>query len=129
MILVQIICGAQNIKPNIYVYVATVGAKLYAVNLTIKRSEIRGVLSEGMICSLQELGLEDSSDGIEIIDDDLALEHELGTPGSKLLELNDFIYDLAITANRPDGMSVIGVAREISALLESKLNFPKLNRK
>jgi len=125
----QIICGARNIKPNIYVYVATVGSKLNAVNLTIKRSEIRGVMSEGMICSLQELGLEDSSEGIEIIDDDLALKHKLGTPGSNLLQLNDFIYDLAITANRPDGMSVIGIAREISALLESTLNFPELNHK
>ncbi len=125
----QIICGARNIKPNIYVYVATVGAKLSAVNLTIKKSEIRGVMSEGMICSLQELGLEDSSEGIEIIDKDLALKHELGTPGSVLLQLNDFIYDLAITANRPDGMSVIGIAREISALLESTLNFPELNNK
>ncbi len=125
----QIICGARNIKPNIFVYVATVGAKLSAVNLTIKRSEIRGVMSEGMICSLQELGLEDSSEGIEIIDNDLALKHELGTPGSNLLQLNDFIYDLAITANRPDGMSVIGIAREISALLESTLNFPEINNK
>ncbi len=125
----QIICGARNVKPNIYVYVATVGAKLNAVGLTIKRSEIRGVMSEGMICSLQELGLEDSSEGIEIIDEDLALKHELGTPGSDLLQLNDFIYDLAITANRPDGMSVIGIAREISALLESTLNFPELNHK
>ncbi len=125
----QIICGAQNIKPNIYVYVATVGAKLNAVDLTIKRSEIRGVMSEGMICSLQELGLEDFSEGIEIIDEDLALKYELGTPGSDLLQLNDFIYDLAITANRPDGMSVMGIAREISALLESTLNFPELNHK
>ncbi len=125
----QIICGARNIKPNIYVYVATVGAKLSAVNLTIKRSEIRGVISEGMICSLQELGLEDSSEGIEIIDEDFALKHELGTPGANLLQLNDFIYDLAITANRPDGMSVIGIAREISALLESKLNFQEINHK
>ncbi len=125
----QIICGANNIKPNIYVYVATVGAKLNAVNLTIKRTEIRGVMSEGMICSLHELGLENSSEGIEIIDEDLALKHELGTPGSDLLQLNDFIYDLAITANRPDGMSVIGIAREISALLESKLNFPVLKHK
>ncbi|WP_288262510.1 phenylalanine--tRNA ligase subunit beta [uncultured Prochlorococcus sp.] len=125
----QIICGASNIQPNIYVYVATVGAKLNAVNLTIKKSEIRGVISEGMICSFQELGLEDSSDGIAIIDENIALKHNLGTPGSKLLELNDFIYDLAITANRPDGMSVVGIAREISALLESKLNFPVLNHK
>ena len=125
----QIICGAHNIKPNIYVYVATIGATLNAVSLTIKRSEIRGVLSEGMICSLQELGLQESSDGIEIIDEDLALKHDLGTQASKLLELDDYIYDLAITANRPDGMSVIGIAREISALLESKLNFPELNNK
>ncbi len=125
----QIICGAPNIKPNIYVYVATVGAKLNAVDLTIKRSEIRGVMSEGMICSLQELGLEDLSEGIEIIDEDLAIKYELGTPGSELLQLNDFIYDLAITANRPDGMSVIGIAREISALLETTLNFPELNHK
>jgi len=84
-------------------------------------------MSEGMICSLQELGLEDFSEGIEIIDEDLALKYELGTPASYLLQLDDFIYDLAITANRPDGMSVIGIAREISALLESKLNFPELN--
>ena len=125
----QIICGARNIKPDIYVYVATVGAKLNAINLTIKRSEIRGVTSEGMICSLQELGVEDFSDGIAIIDETLALKYELGTPGSDLLQLNDFIYDLAITANRPDGMSVMGIAREISALLESKLNFPVLNHK
>ncbi|WP_288261245.1 phenylalanine--tRNA ligase subunit beta [uncultured Prochlorococcus sp.] len=125
----QIICGARNIKSNIYVYVATVGAKLNAVDLTIKRSEIRGVMSEGMICSLHELGLEESSEGIEIIDEDLALKHELGASASDLLQLNDFIYDLAITANRPDGMSVIGIAREISALLESTLNFPELNHK
>ena len=125
----QIICGAHNIRPDIYVYVATVGAKLNAINLTIKRSEIRGVMSEGMICSLKELGLQDSSDGIAIIDEDLAFKHALGTPGSNLLQLNDFIYDLAITANRPDGMSVLGIAREISALLESKLNFPELNHK
>ena len=125
----QIICGAQNIKPNIYVYVATVGAKLNAINLTIKRSEIRGVMSEGMICSLQELGLEDSSDGIAVIDENLASKYKLGTSGSDLLQLNDFIYDLAITANRPDGMSVFGIAREISALLESKLNFPEFHHK
>ena len=106
----QVICGARNIKPNIYVYVATVGTKLNAVNLTIKKSEIRGVISEGMICSLQELGLEDFSDGIEIIDNDLALKYKLGTPGSDVLQLNDFIDDLAITANRPDGMSVIGLS-------------------
>ncbi len=122
----QIICGAKNVKANVYVYVATVGAYLNAINLTIKKSEIRGVLSEGMICSLHELGLEDSSEGIAIVDDNIANKHELGTPGANLLDLNDFIYDLAITANRPDGMSVVGISREISALLETNLHFPKI---
>ncbi len=125
----QVICGAKNIKPNIFVYVATVGAHLSAANLTIKRSEIRGVMSEGMICSLQELGLEDSSDGIAIVDQDIAIKHELGTPAAILLDLKDYVYDLAITANRPDGMSVLGIAREISALLEAKFHFPELSNK
>ena len=125
----QIICGAKNIKPDIYVYVATVGAYLSAINLSIKKSEIRGVMSEGMICSLEELGIDETSEGIEIIDDDIALKHELGTSASIILNLNDYIYDLAITANRPDGMSVIGIAREISALLETKLNFPEINKR
>tara|TARA_A100000164_G_scaffold272546_1_gene244474 strand:- start:1226 stop:3691 length:2466 start_codon:yes stop_codon:yes gene_type:complete len=122
----QIICGAKNIKSNIHVYVATVGAYLSMVNLTIKRSEIRGVMSEGMICSLAELGFEDSSEGIAIINEGLASKHKLGTSAALLLDLNDYIYDLAITANRPDGMSVVGIAREISALLETKLTFPEL---
>lgn len=125
----QIICGAKNIKPNIYVYIATIGSYLNAINLTIKRSEIRGVISEGMICSLKELGFEDNSQGIAIVSEDIANKNELGTPAANLLDLNDFIYDLAITANRPDGMSVVGIAREISALLETNLHFPELNHK
>ena len=107
--ILQIICGANNIKPDIYVYVATEGSNLNAIGITIKRSEIRGVLSEGVICSMQELGLEESSDGIAILDDHIAEKHDLGTHASKLLKLNDFIFDLAITANRPDGMSVLGI--------------------
>mgnify|MGYP003324025449 CR=1 FL=1 len=125
----QIVCGAKNIKPNIHVYIATVGSHLSAINMTIKRSEIRGVLSEGMICSLEELGVEDTSEGIAIINEDIVSKHKLGTSGALLLDLNDYIYDLAITANRPDGMSVVGIAREISALLETKLTFPPLKTK
>ncbi len=125
----QIICGATNVKPNIYVYIATVGAHLGSINLTIKKSEIRGVISEGMICSLEELGIEDTSEGIAIIKEEIATKHELGTSAALLLNLNDHIYDLAITANRPDGMSVVGIAREISALLETKLSFPELESK
>ncbi len=125
----QIICGAKNIKPNIFVYVATIGTHLSAINLTIKKSEIRGVMSEGMICSLEELGFEDKSDGIAIINGEIASKYKLGISGALLLDLDDYIFDLAITANRPDGMSVIGIAREISALLETKFTLPSLKTK
>ena len=125
----QIICGAKNVKPNIHVYVATIGTHLSSINLTIKKTKIRGVISEGMICSLEELGIEDNSEGIAIINEELASKYKLGTSGALLLDLDDYIFDLAITANRPDGMSVIGIAREISALLETKLTFPRLKNK
>ena len=120
----QIVCGAKNIKSNIYVFVATSGTQLLSIGLSIKKSEIRGVLSEGMICSLEELGLASNSEGIEIIDPLKVKDYELGTEASKILGLKDYIYDLAITANRPDGMSVIGIAREISALLQANLRLP-----
>ena len=74
-----------------------------------------------MICSLQELGFEEKSDGIAIVEKSVSQRFELGSPISELLGLNDFIYELAITANRPDGMSMIGIAREVSALLQTKL--------
>ena len=117
----QIICGANNVKSDIFVYVATIGAYLEKIDLTIKATEIRGVYSEGMICSLEELGFEKKSNGIAIVEKSVSQKFELGTPISELLELNDFIYELAITANRPDGMSMVGIAREISALLQTKL--------
>ena len=122
----QIVCGAKNIRNDIFVYVATIGTNLDNINLKIKASEIRGVYSEGMICSLEELGLEERSDGIAIIDNSFCKNFKLGTPISTLLELNDYIYELAITANRPDGMSMIGIAREVSALLKTKLTNPEI---
>ena len=124
----QIICGANNIKSDIFVYVATVGSYLEAIDLKIKESKIRGVTSEGMICSLEELGLENKSEGIKIVDNDLACNFKLGAKAADILNLNDYIFDLAITANRPDGMSVIGIAREISALLETNLKLPAINK-
>ena len=124
----QIICGAKNIKSNIYVYVATIGTYLESIDLKIKRSEIRGIISEGMICSLEELGLESKSEGIAIIDQNNIKTYKLGTNAAEILNLNDYIYDLAITANRPDGMSMVGIAREISALLETSLKIPEIGK-
>ena len=125
----QIICGANNIRSNIFVYVATIGSYLEKINLKIKETEIRGIKSKGMICSLEELGLEEKSEGIKIIDNNIAKNFKLGTKASEILSLKDYIYDLAITANRPDGMSVIGIAREISALLETNFKMPKIDNK
>ena len=125
----QIICGAKNIKSDIYVYVAKVGSYIRKLNINIKKTNIRGVESEGMICSLEELGLEDKSEGIAIIEESIIEKFSIGTPVSELLNLNDFVYELAITANRPDGMSVVGIAREISALLETKYFSPIINKK
>ena len=73
-------------------YVATIGTFLNAINLTIKDSELRGVLSQGMICSFAELGMEDTSDGIAVVNEDIASKFNLGTQASLLLDLDDYIY-------------------------------------
>ena len=120
----QIVCGARNVRAGIHVAVATVGSYLPAVDLTIKPAELRGVASSGMICSLSELGLADSSDGIVILDDTLAAVPAIGTPVGPLFGLDDQVLELAITANRPDGLSMQGIAREVAALTGSSLHLP-----
>ncbi len=112
----QIVCGAKNVRAGIHVAVATVGSYLPAVDLTIKPAELRGVASSGMICYLSELGLADSSDGIVILDEALESVPALGTPVGPLFGLDDQVLELAITANRPDGLSMQGIAREVAAL-------------
>ncbi|MEB3350593.1 MAG: phenylalanine--tRNA ligase subunit beta [Cyanobacteriota bacterium] len=112
----QIVCGAANVRAGIHVPVALVGATLPAVNLTIKPATLRGVASSGMICSLAELGLSDSSDGIAILDELLEPVPPLGAAVGPALGLDDQVLELAITANRPDGLSMHGIAREVAAL-------------
>lgn len=117
----NIVCGASNVKPGIYVAVATIGAYLTAIDLKIKKSKLRGVPSEGMICSLSELGLTKDSEGIHIFD----IENpQLGSDVGPLLGLDDVILDLTTTANRADALSIIGVAREVAALTGSSLRIP-----
>ncbi len=120
----QIVCGAKNVRAGIHVAVATVGAYLPAVDLKIKPAELRGVASRGMICSLSELGLADSSDGIVILDDALETLPPVGSPVGPLFGLDDQVLDLAITANRPDGLSMLGIAREVAALTGAALSLP-----
>ena len=122
----QIVCGAANVRAGIHVPVATVGAVLPAVGLTIKAGELRGVASHGMICSLAELGLTTESDGIAILEDLSDQLPPVGTPVASLLGLDDTVLELAITANRPDGLSMVGIAREVAALTGGQLSLPEL---
>ena len=114
---VQIITSATNIREGDFVPVSLEGAHL-ANGIGIKVSKMRGVVSEGMFCSGEELGITDnmyegaSVNGILIFKDDFAA----GTPVAKALMLDDYVLDVAITANRPDCMSVLGIAREVSAI-------------
>ena len=121
----QIVCGAANVRAGIHVPVAIVGAVLPAVNLTIKSGELRGVSSQGMICSLAELGQSIDVDGIAILED---LVSEVPAPGASIapvLGLDDTVLELAITANRPDGLSMTGIAREVAALTDAELSLPE----
>jgi phenylalanyl-tRNA synthetase beta chain len=119
----QIVCGAANVRAGIHVPVALVGTTLPAVGLTIKPAELRGVASSGMICSLRELGLADNSDGIAILEDVLPAVPSPGTAVGPAFGLEDQMLELAITANRPDGLSMQGIAREVAALCGGSTRF------
>jgi len=123
----NIVCGANNVKAGFHVLVAKVGAYLSSKSLKIKLSNLRGIESEGMICSLEELGIESNNEGIEILEENDSIIPPIGTSVVDYLGLNDTIIELAITANRPDGMSMAGIAREISTITNSKLTLPTLN--
>jgi phenylalanyl-tRNA synthetase beta chain len=112
----QIVCGAANVRAGIHVPVAPVGTTLPAVGLTIRPAELRGVASTGMICSLAELGLASGSDGIAVLEELLEEVPAVGQPVGEALGLDDQVLELAITANRPDGLSMQGIAREVAAL-------------
>jgi phenylalanyl-tRNA synthetase beta chain len=120
----QIVCGAANVRAGIHVPVALVGSTLPAVGLTIKPAELRGVASSGMICSLQELGLAESSEGILILDELLDSVPPPGAPVGPALGLDDQVLEVAITANRPDGLSIRGIAREVAAICGGHTTFP-----
>ena len=123
----QIVCGAQNFKAGDKVPLILPGASLPAKAgeqpFTIKVGKIRGVESQGMMCSPQELGLPDPVDGLLILREDARVGQPfgeyLGRSGS------DVVYDLEITPNRPDLNSVIGIAREISAITGKPLKVPE----
>ena len=117
----QIICGATNHKLNDKVVVAKIGATLPG-DFKIKKSKIRDVESYGMLCSEEELGFAKESDGIIILPEDAPIGKEY----REYLNLNDVIFELEITPNRPDCLSHIGIAREIAAYYDRKVKYPSI---
>ena len=118
----QVICGAPNVKANQKVVFAPIGTEIPNGNFIIKKAKIRGTESNGMICAEDELLLSDNHDGIMILDDSF----EAGKSISDALNLNDVILEIAITPNRPDALSHIGVARDLAALFDRDLHIPEI---
>ena len=117
--LLQIVCGAPNAAQGLKVPVAQVGAVLPG-DFRISPVKMRGVASAGMLCSAKELGISEESDGLL----ELPADSVAGTDLRELLDLDDVIYELKMTPNRADCLSVLGVAREVSALTGSPLTLP-----
>jgi len=108
----QIVCGAKNVAEGQYVPVATVGAVL-GENFVIKKAKLRGVESNGMICSSTEIGLPKINDGIMELDDSIG-KLVIGKELNEYSLINDEIIEIELTANRGDCLSINGVARELS---------------
>ena len=122
---VQIVCGAKNYKVGDRVPVALDGAKLPTADggiFEIKVSQLRGVTSNGMMCSARELGMGADHSGLLILE----MRPEIGTPINDVFTESDTVFEIELTANRGDCLSHIGVARELAAKFGKKLKKPEL---
>jgi phenylalanyl-tRNA synthetase beta chain len=115
----KIVCGATNMAPGNKVPLALPGARL-ANDTVIEGAEVRGIYSEGMLCSEKELGLSEDQSGLMILEPHIAL----GAPLAELLDLRDWVLEIGITPNRGDCLSIVGIAREVAALANQPLIFP-----
>jgi phenylalanyl-tRNA synthetase beta chain len=118
----QIVCGAKNHKAGDKVPLALPGAVLPG-DFKIKVGKLRGVESQGMMCSEKELGIAGDAEGLLILDP----ATRLGAPIGEVLGGGDTVYDLEITPNRPDLLSIIGIAREVSALTGNPIKLPAVS--
>ncbi|RXK34209.1 phenylalanine--tRNA ligase subunit beta [Arsenophonus endosymbiont of Bemisia tabaci Asia II 3] len=115
--LLNIVCGAPNCRQGLKVAVATIGAVL-PDNFKIKATKLRGELSEGMLCSYSALGISDDHTGIM----ELPQDAPIGTDIRNYLQLDDHIFDVSLTPNRADCLSILGIARDIAAINNLELN-------
>lgn len=123
---VQIICGAPNVAKGQKVVVAKVGAILPG-NFKIKKAKLRGEESNGMICSLQELGIESKLVSKEYAEGIFVFPHDVepGADAIAQLNLDDKVLELGLTPNRADAMSMMGVAYEVAAILGKEVKLPQ----
>ena len=118
----SVVCGAPNVATGRRVVLAKPGVRMPG-GMKVEVAQIRGERSEGMICSERELGLGTDHSGIMVLSDAPAV----GSDAAELLGLNDVIFDISITPNRADCLSVLGVAREAAALLGTSLRAPEIS--
>ncbi|WFB35153.1 phenylalanine--tRNA ligase subunit beta [Kiritimatiellota bacterium B12222] len=116
----QVVCGAPNVKVGLKTIYAPVGSTL-PTGLKLKKAKIRGIVSLGMLCAEDELGLSGDHKGIMELSADLAP----GTPAVDVLGGPEIVFDLEVTPNRPDCLSIIGVARELAALTGRAIRLPE----
>src|SRR5204863_8700414 len=119
---VQIVCGAPNARAGLKAPLATVGAKLPG-GIDIKAAKLRGVESFGMLCSAKELGIDADASGLL----ELPADAPTGTPLAHYLGLPDASIEIKLTPNRPDCLSVQGLARDAAALFGSAFHPPAAN--
>ncbi len=119
----QVICGAPNVEAGQKIVFAPLGVVIPGTGEKLKKAKIRGVESFGMICSEKELGLGEDHTGIIVLDNSAPV----GIPFNEYLGLNDYVLEIGITPNRPDALSHIGIARELSAITKKKFVFPKID--
>jgi phenylalanyl-tRNA synthetase beta chain len=117
----SIVCGAPNAAPGVLAPCALIGAELPG-GLVIKQASVRGIESQGMLCSARELGLGEDASGLLLLEPDL----QAGTDLRTALDLDDPLLTLKLTPNRADCLSVLGVAREVAAITTARLTPPPL---
>ncbi len=117
----NVVCGAANAEVGMKAPLALPGARL-PNGVTVRQSDIWGIKSGGMLCSGQELGLEDSSDGLFVLEK----KAKVGAPLKTYLALDDKSLEIDLTPNRGDCLSVLGIAREVTAITGAKLKRPKI---
>ncbi|MCI0474391.1 MAG: phenylalanine--tRNA ligase subunit beta, partial [Ignavibacteria bacterium] len=116
----NIVCGAPNVSAGQKVCVAVIGAVIPKGNFEIRKSKIRGVVSEGMICAEDELGISDDHEGIMVLKDDA----QIGQEFAEYIGADDVLIEIGVTPNRGDLFSQIGIAREIASVYNLKVRLP-----